>query len=197
MPSFNDLEEIGKVVGAIVAILGISKIMPHLKKIGIFIKDVARAPFLLQKIISELEPNGGSSIRDSINRIENAQTILSQKLAYSIDQNGCGFFFTNALGVCVEVSPGYCRMVGKGDEESLGTKWIFNIHVKDRLRVISEWKESIDNQAVFSSEYSMVNSSGDEIVVKCHATPMKHANTIIGYFGIIEPITVPTHIIGV
>ncbi len=187
--TINEIEEAGKVVGAIVAIVGAVKIWPIIKRVGKFLKDCALAPLRISRVISELQPNGGSSLRDSINRIEQAQTVLSQKLAYTIDQSGAGFFYANPDGDCVEVSPGYCRLVGKGESESLGKRWIFNIHVKDRLRVIQDWKEAVVNSAVFEAKYSMVDASGEEFYVRCHASPIKNSTlAIIGYFGIVEPM---------
>lgn len=185
----HELEEIGKIVAAIVTIFGIAKILPKLKKIAIFFKNYFLAPLRISKIINELQPNGGSSLRDSINRIENAQTVLSQKLAYSIDRNGCGAFYTSADGALIDVSIGYCRLVGKSDSESLGKGWVYNIAIKDRSRVVQDWKDAIDNGAMFSCRYFLINSAEEEILVICHAYPVKDSKGIInGFFGIIEPV---------
>ncbi len=185
----SQLEDAGKVIGAIITIFGIVKVFPYMKKIGKFFKDSFLAPIRINKVLEELRPNGGASLRDSVNRIEANQNILSQKFAYSLDQNNCGFFYSNANGDYIEISPGYCRLVGKGEDESLGKRWIYNIHVKDRQRIAQEWKEAVDNAADFESDYTMVNSNEEEIRVTGHASPVKTiTGQVIGYFGLIKSL---------
>ncbi len=185
----SQLEDIGKAVGAIVAILGIVKVFPYMKKIGLFIKDCCLAPFRINQLINELKPNGGASLRDSINRIELNQCLLSQKLAYSLDVEGGGFFYTDIKGEYIEASLGYCRLTGKSERESLGKQWIYNIHPKDRIRVVKEWIEAIENQASFESQYSMINYDDEEMVIDCHASPLKNMpGQVVGYFGLIKRI---------
>jgi PAS domain S-box-containing protein len=183
----NDLELLGKAAGAIAAIFGLVKLKKPMKKFGSFLKACILAPIRIEKVIYELQPNGGTSLKDSVNRIEKNLALSAQKFAHSIDHDGKGFFQTNQFGDCIEVSPGYCRLVGKTESESLGKRWVYNIHPTDRNRIVQEWREAVANSAYFEAKYSLIDSDGEEVPVIGRASPLKNPQgEIVGYFGIVQ-----------
>ena len=72
---------------------------------------------ILNQILAELHPNGGGSLRDSINRIERNQSLMVNDIKLGsrwqrliVDEIGLATFITDSNGRCVSVSQGYLNM---------------------------------------------------------------------------------------
>lgn len=63
------------IVGILAIITGVSGIIYKLyAKFVNFIKEE------IQEVVKEFKPNGGSSLKDQVNRLENQHTVLNQKV---------------------------------------------------------------------------------------------------------------------
>ena len=161
----------------------------YLKQIVGFFKDLFLIPGRVKFMLSELSHNGGSSIKDALQRIEGRQISNELKLIYVVDAiDQSGSFETDPQGRCIKVSIGYCHLIGRNEEESLGTGWQNFLYEEDREKVSNEWQEAIENKRHFVSTYRMI--SGEEVLkVFCRAYPLLNAKKeITGYFGIIKKI---------
>ena len=153
-----------------------------------------KMPEDLRRIYSELQVNGGRTLRDAVVRIEqavhdqqNALLATDQKLAMIADasENRRGCFETDSQGRRTYVSIGYSRLVGQPASESLGTSWIHSVHPEDRERVLEEWNASVAGERSFDMTYRKIN--GDHVFwVNTRATPVRDANgKITGWFGVV------------
>jgi PAS domain S-box-containing protein len=141
----------------------------------------------IEKIYEQVTPNGGSSFRDAVDRIEVITVGLEQKLsAYMMDTRH-GIFETDDKGNYIWVNRTYCRMLGKRESEMLGKSWVNCVHEDERDRVLKSWNYALENTIEFNLIFKMVTNDGVILPVHAHANPMTNGKKVlIGYLGIIE-----------
>lgn len=181
-------EAVIQIGGAWALLAGLAIIVfRYIRKIPIFIKDMFLAPIRVKHVMDELKNNGGSSLKDAIHRIENRQISNEQKLIHVLDSSEeTGSFETDAKGMCIRVSAGYCHLLGRNEEESVGSGWINWVHEDDKDNVWEEWQESVLNKRRFSLTYTVVRN-GEPIRIFCRAYPLiSPQKETLGWFGIIK-----------
>lgn len=153
--------------------------------ISFFYWCYARLYNLANKIYLEFSPNGGSSLKDQINRLESffkASLRMHGKLFWIFDKNG----------KCIDVSEELCVLLGKSPNQIYGDGWINTIDKKDSTRVLEQWVLSTDRKIEFNEEYSLISSTHDLIKIRSHRIPMfvnkNHEYDLIGYLGWIDVI---------
>lgn len=182
------------IAGAAIAVLRFVGVPRAWRRTVDVTKSLLKMPEDLTRIYSELQVNGGRSLRDAVVRIEsavhdqqNALLATDQKLAMIADvseqRRGC--FETDAQGKRTAVSIGYSRLVGQPASESLGTGWVHSVHPDDRDAVTEEWEASVRGERSFDMTYRKVN--GDRVFwVNTRAMPIRDAlGKITGWFGVI------------
>lgn len=152
-------------------------------------------------IEKELRPNGGSTLKDTINSIkkdinDHSKYILKIDEKYRILLNsiglgvkGIGFFETNSNGECVSLTPKYSELAGLAEEELLGFNWILAIHPEDKDQVLEEWNSCTKMKRVFRMRYRYLNRKSGKITnIECTATPIKVQEEIVGFLGSVENV---------
>ena len=140
-------------------------------------------------IIDQMKPNGGSSIKDSLNRLETELHLVSQRQKIFVLDSPFAIFESNVDGDCVYANRTYCRSVGRSMEEILGRGWINTLHESTRARCVEEWMFAVKDKREFSMEYNMKDEDGNAFKVHCSASPMydRHGE-ICGWTGVIVKI---------
>ncbi len=166
-----------------------------------FIKLVYNTLMKVDFLEKEMKPNGGSSLRDAVTRIEvdikgltthlnkaeSRQEALLEFLGMGAD--AFGFFESDKNGECVYVSQKYCEITGLLEEDALGMGWISSIHTEDRDKVFNEWKTCTNQHRAFILTYRIRNRrNNNNILVNCYAIPIKIEGTINSYIGTIREI---------
>lgn len=149
----------------------------------------------LIRIQSELKPNGGSSLRDAVNKIDkkiddisckvikmSVETDISSDLfricRWSSDENGY-FSFVNRS---------FKELTGVFDDSRcLGNSWISNIvFIEDRNTVREEWDRSIKSKSEYHHTFRICNLTTNDIIkVTSHGKPVfddKH--NLLGWVGV-------------
>ena len=141
----------------------------------------------IASIYSELHPNGGSSIRDAVNRIESRMVAVEQRQNIYLLEAPQGIYETNSEGKCIGVNRTYCRMLGRTEKEILGMGWLNGIAEYDRDRVLDDWNNAIQQKIEFICKYDMIDSDGYIFSVDGIAYPMENPNNhnTIGWIGTI------------
>lgn len=85
----------------------------------------------LAKILSELRPNSGSSLKDAIDRIEEKLEFHSASHQFMGDLSGHAVFWTDAEGHNILVNRAYLDYLGYSLEDLLGRRWETIIHPDD------------------------------------------------------------------
>ena len=157
------------------------------------IDDHARVLLTLDDIRKEIKPNGGSSLRDSIDRIENSINMSALMNDAQMTALGVAYWRADGRGRWEHVSQDLCRIVGVTETEMLGSNWLSLIHEDDREEVTLEWKAAVRGMRKATFECNLVRPSGRMIRVKAVASPLINAKTEImhGLWGNI--VEIPLH----
>lgn len=110
----------------------------------------------IQEIYSEMKPNGGTSLRDAVNRIEslvNKQRLYTKTMIKSFPG---GTFDANEKGELIGVNKSVCTLLNRTESELIRDNWIKWIHVDDKDRVIKEWHRCIESQSDFDMEFKIM-----------------------------------------
>ena len=145
-------------------------------------------PVLVQ-IAEQFRPNGGNSLRDVINRIENQLELMHRRQRAMLEYADFGSFEAAADGSCLWVNKRWCDWAGLGDEEARGNGWVTAIHPEDRTVVFQEWLASIKARRDFSLNYRFLNAQTREVThVRGHARTVRAENGDC-YFGVVTKIS--------
>ena len=131
----------------------------------------------------EFRPNGGSSIRDSLNRLETSVAATRQTSLTLASVLGVAYFQTDANGDYRYVSKEWQRMAEMFAEDALGGGWINGIHANHRHQVLREWQDALKFARPVKIHCQM--ASGAEVHIT--ATPIKSQQGVLeGYVGFCE-----------
>lgn len=133
------------------------------------VKFSSRISTVCELVERELKPNGGKTLRDSIDRIEEAMHLGASRSRTMLEHTGICFWESNAKGVCIYVSRNLCRLVERTEQEMLGQSWRNSLHPKDAARVEQSWDDAVAERREFSLDYSYITPTGRRIYVHGHA----------------------------
>jgi PAS domain S-box-containing protein len=137
---------------------------------------------IIQKIEAELKPNGGSSIRDAINRIESKLTATDQKMMALLKTMPYGMWLSDSNGRCIDMNLALCNITGRSESELIGENW--SKWVKEKTLVYEEWSRCIENEIDFEMEYTFIKPDKTEIRVKGTALQIRGIKgELLGFVG--------------
>ena len=145
---------------------------------------------IAKQVNNELQPNGGASLRDAVDRIELRQALQEQI------QEGMGnalllpFWFSNTEGQCTLASIQLCRTLGVTENEILGNNWVALTHPDDRGSVKESWDYAVVERRNFQQVYRFIKPDGTVIKVRGNATPLLNPKdgSVMRYFGTITVV---------
>lgn len=140
--------------------------------------------------LKELRPNGGSSLRDAINRIED-RVVSTDQVTFALRQDSpSGFFICDKHGSNRDVNRTYCRWLGVGANELTGHGWR-NFVVKNEQSVSAEldWTAAFNQGREVEFVLSMKTSEGEPLMVDVKAHPIRNrVGEVIEFVGIVSKI---------
>lgn len=189
--------EISAVVGAgIVALKWLWKYIPRLYHkvrynmfgIGEIKADIGELREVVKFVANELRPNGGASVRDSLNRIELRQVLQEQRQKAILSDMSVGVFETDNEGLFIWVNRKYLRMTGRAPSEVSGTGWINTVAERDRERVWEEWTHAVQEAREFESRFLLITPEGGRKEVCVRTYKMSNdLNEPLGFIGMVTP----------
>lgn len=136
------------------------------------------------KLTAEFKPNGGGSMKDVVERIEQGVTrselrnrILSDLVPYAI-------FETDREGNVVAVNRTLARWSGRDASEMHGDGWLNLLMDADRDRVTREWETAFKRERVFEVHFQIRDQDGKPVTVSLRAVPMHAGDIMLGYVGV-------------
>lgn len=157
-------------------------------------KRMQDALLKLDRVLKEVLPNGGSSLRDSINRVEkNINKIESNindindkvdnledthRIALNMQQ--IAFWITGKQGEITYASPSMCKLVKRVESEMLGNGWVSCISHEDTRRISEAWETSIEENRIFDEIYTFTSG---ESSIKVHGIAFHKKNNKGEYIG--------------
>lgn len=151
--------------------------------------DIGSVARQLDFIVAELHPNGGASIRDSLNRIELRQVLQEQRQKAILSDMSVGVFETNTEGEFIWVNRKYLRMTGRAPDEVKGSGWINTIAHRDRERVVLAWSKAIEEGREFEEEFMMITPDNERVQVQARTYKMSaQDDSPLGFLGMLTPL---------
>jgi PAS domain S-box-containing protein len=140
----------------------------------------------LKKLLEQTTTNGGSSLRDQMNRIETYVQDLSLLVEAGHHLSPKPIFRTDSQGNFTWVNTAFTRLVGMGLDELRGLGWISAIDPADVQRVTVEWDIAVRDRRKFESVMQIMNSLSQQTKkVKIKAHPILKKDALLGYLGTI------------
>jgi len=168
------------------------KVRRNMFGIGDLKNEVGALKHCIEQVVVELRPNGGASIRDSLNRIELRQVLQEQRQKAILSDMSVGVFEADTQGNYVWVNRKYLRMTGRAPSEVNGSGWINTVAESDRERVLHDWHEAIKEDREFETEYIMYTREGTTQRVALRTYRMStDDHEPLGFMGMVTPADEP------
>ncbi len=138
----------------------------------------------IEKISEEFKPNGGSTLRDSIDRIEQKLKLQDEKILGIIKSSPIGTWVSDKQGKCIDVNRMLCTILDRTESEIKGDNWLNWVHPSDANEVYVNWNRAITNQIDFDMKYRFVLPDGKIQAVHATAYQLKSdSGDVIGFLG--------------
>ena len=155
------------------------------------LEAVSAIPEQVNALMKEVRPNGGSSLRDAIDRASSKVDRLSWavdelsathyvrwKMAY-----GEASWHSDADGKCTAANHLLCDMVDANETDLIGNNWKNVIHPDEQHRVFSEWGRVVSEGAQFNIQTKYLSMNEDVIPVRLKANPIVCHDKVVGWIG--------------
>ncbi len=151
----------------------------------------------LDIVLKEVLPNGGSSLRDSINRVESNIKNLDSKIndinnkvdsledthRISLNMQQIAFWISGKNGECTYASPAMCKLVKRVESEMLGNGWVSCISHEDTKRISEAWENSVDENRTFDEVYTFQSGNSSVKVQGVAFHKKDNEGKYIGSYG--------------
>lgn len=144
----------------------------------------------INKAVAQLAPNGGSSVFDTIKRIDARQDEIVARTMAIQDSAPNAIFECSASGACTFANRKLSELFGMDWSEMQNNGWLQAIRDDDRERVYEKWHHAVANDIPYRDEYTVVNQRTGALV-RCvsMAKAMKDRDgKTLGYYGTVMPI---------
>lgn len=144
----------------------------------------------IQIIAGEFRPNGGSTLRDAINRIEEKISIQEQKTTAIIKSFPVGTWVSDKNGKCIDVNRTLCRIMGRTESEIKGDNWSNWVHPDEKEDVFEEWNRCVHTMSNFDMTYRYILPDGK--IQKVHGMAYQlrtEKGELVGFLGTLYAIS--------
>lgn len=140
----------------------------------------------LNWISAELRPNGGSSLRDAIMRIEGRVASAEGKVHALFAEMNVAAFEADANGACTYVTPAWSKLTGIQVHEALGNGWLNGVYPSEQESVFAAWQAAIQQHRPFNHTFRV--GQFDEYVRVTATSRIIYTNhKISGFIGVLAP----------
>lgn len=144
-----------------------------------------RKQFLtVQSVLAEFKPNGGSSLRDAINRIQNTMVVIDARQWALVAGLKDPMWESDARGGCARANRALLDLTQRNFDELRGSGWENIVCPEDRKRVWEEWIDAVERHRTFECLYCVLDRGGQRFRVQAIAIPFHSASgEVVGYVG--------------
>jgi PAS domain S-box-containing protein len=152
------------------------------------LEAIAMLPAKVDALSAQVLPNGGSSLRDAIDRIGGRVDELDVviRTRWHMDPH-IASFRNDENGACTAANLKLCQLFGAPESEITGMNWRNFVHPSDMDRMTREWLEAVKMGADFTMRVKYQDSKGVPIPALCTAKAVRVGGKIYGWIGIVEP----------
>ena len=143
----------------------------------------------LNRIEAELHPNGGTSLRDVINRIGSRQRDFEAFTVASLNIHDEAVFRTDAAGDVIFTNRAHQRLTGFSQGEAYGSGWINYLDPSERARMQKIWADAIRDEREIAEDILFIHPDHTTYMVRAHVYKETDSEgKVRGYLGIIQPL---------
>lgn len=152
-------------------------------------RKISNVSRIFSSIEKEFYTNGASSLRDSVNRIEENQRVLLslQHHLYTYWDNivTTPIIIRDSFGSCLWVNKAFLKLTGRSMDEILDYNWEVVVHQADRERVREEMYNACSEGQSFEFEFRIIDKNDVVYNVMCKS----YGNNSYGYIGFLLNIS--------
>lgn len=186
---------VGSIIGGFIAFYKL--ILPYIKKRKMLKRETRKTLEALvlaipkiDKIYSEVTPNGGGSIKDVIGAMQQKLDTNEQISRLALNEQDVSYYQCDNKGNITIVSSALCRILGRREDEIIGNNWMSILHPDDRESVIEDWENSSVFRRNFEHRCRMLNGDGNvycEVMIRKTPIITGKNKDISGYIGTMKP----------
>jgi PAS domain S-box-containing protein len=138
----------------------------------------------LDEIALQLTNNGGTSLKDALDRIENKQDLMTARMRAHLNTNSKAIFETDSAGHVIYVNRAYEKLTGHSGADVGDMGWVNIIEQGDRSRVVDLWFHAVKGRRNFDECLTIKNPNGAKS--KAHAMAYVIRDTegkMLGHIG--------------
>lgn len=143
---------------------------------------------LAQKVLYELNNNGGKSIKDLVEKTNKTVAKLAATNEAMLTISDECIFKCSPDGRCIFANESLCDLYGASHDEMMGYGWINFLAQDERDANEKNWKRAVENDTNISSEYTVVHGTTRE-KINCYykaAIRRDETSAIISIIGIVK-----------
>lgn len=154
----------------------------------LLVKRVSEFIDQVNYITKELKPNGGSSLKDTINRICQIVEKLDQRQRSLCQFDPSAIFELDRTGGCLWANNSFLDLTGRHTEDITGMGWLNVVAEEDRGRVSREWQQCVRHNRDFATQFNVRTPDRTIIPVDIRALHMVTSDSdLMGYMACLTP----------
>lgn len=155
------------------------------KNVAELLKKIETISDKTETIEKEITTNGGSSLKDAVNRIDATTFYLENKIRFREQAENLATFEMDAGARCTSVSTGLCDLLDYSAGDFMGRDWLKIVVQSERDLVLSGWKTANENQIPFDQIHNLVTGKTGKIcLARVEAHPFyNRKKELAGFLG--------------
>lgn len=152
------------------------------------LEAIAMLPAKVDALSAQVLPNGGSSLRDAVDRIGRRvdEIEVTQRTKWLMDPHVASFR-NDSQGNCIAANLKLCQLFGATESEITGMNWRNFVHPSDLERMTREWMDAVKMGSDFTMRAKYQDSDGKPMPSICTAKAIRVNGQIVGWIGMVEP----------
>lgn len=174
----------GATTGVIAAVVAA---VPVGRKVYHGVKRVSHGLNAVDRLVKEVLPNGGGSLRDTLNRVEVNQSVDRAMLRGIAATSNEPIFQSDNNGLCTWANERWCQLTGMDIADALGEGWINAVHQDDRAKVTGDWLAARQGGRICLYTYRYCNvETGTIVNVTVRTEPIIVNRAVAGWLGTVR-----------
>lgn len=138
-------------------------------------------------VLAEVSPNGGSSIKDVVKRIDHRLYELELTSLTILDHEERGVFKTNSLGEIVWANRACATAFDTRRTDLLRFGWVSIVAPEQRALVTEEWENAMKLKRQVSIAFEILTNENERKSLVINAYPIMGNNQVfLGYIGTVN-----------
>jgi PAS domain S-box-containing protein len=147
-------------------------------------EDIEELKESIGKISDEFKNNGGSSLKDQIDKLTKSTDTILYRQRWILDNRQEPIFETDEQGNFTWVNDSLTRLTDRTFRELKGNNWINCLEESSRAKVSDSWHSAIDDKRNFEQELEIVDNKNRHFSAKCIATRQEDGKYIGTFSGV-------------